>query len=237
MPAPQATASSATPVPPTATTADPVPTSTRRIHPTGQATAEDYAWVGDSGLTEVYSLTWLRHLSPSAVVERIGGRVLGTYPWQDPWYDLPGLGRHEDGVVVTRISGWTLMLTSLGPEDATIRQLSRGGRLVGLTYNFEADSRFVLADNGAIQVDFDPGYAVSRTGKHPDLLLPDMRKAGLDLSGVYLNPADPAYRYIPSTEAAHALTERVTGVARTAGTRPSRYAARPASMASSCSPA
>jgi hypothetical protein len=64
----------------------------------------------------------------------------------------------------------------------------------------------------AVQVSFDPHDPTDRSGVDPDRLLTDMKAVGLDLSGAGLDPADPSYVEVPDTEAAFALTQRITGI-------------------------
>ncbi|MGX6600927.1 DUF6461 domain-containing protein [Micromonosporaceae bacterium Da 78-11] len=186
-----------------------------------RATAGDYVEFEESSrLSEVYALTWVRDRSPEDVVVALGARPLGRHTWPvDGWVDLPGSTRDEAVLAVTPIAGWAVVVEDMSAntvDEAMVKRLSAGTRLVTTYYNFEADGYFVLADDGVVQVDFDPSYPISRTGGKPDLLLADMRAVGLDLSGRNLDPADPAYRDVPYLAAALALAERITGIRLTA---------------------
>jgi hypothetical protein len=140
----------------------------------GKATAADYAWFqADSWLSEVYSLIWLAGLSPGTVLERLGARTLGQYTWpENGWDDLPGLTNDEAVLAVTHTTGWAIMVAGLGADDVALKRLSKDTRLVADYHNFEADDRFLLCEDGVIQVDFDPSRAASRSGARPDLCLP-----------------------------------------------------------------
>ena len=171
---------------------------------------------GDTGvassLGEIYSFTWIRGFSPDAAIARIAGRPLGKYPWQkDGWQDLPGVRRDEAVVAVTESNGWTLLVAQMDmpvSSDEALLRLSVGGRLVAVSHNFEAADRFAVADDGVLQVDFDPANPAARTGANPDSLVADMRAAGFDFSGHNTG--------VTPEQAAFVLAERITGVHLTA---------------------
>ncbi|MEV6845541.1 DUF6461 domain-containing protein [Actinoplanes sp. NPDC051411] len=171
----------------------------------------EYAWFpAGSGLVKVYTLTWVEALSPDAVASRAGARRLGTRRWPaGGWKTLPGTRANETVVAVTRAHGWALMVedsaNAIGAADNTIGKLSKGTRLVTFSHNYQAADRFVLASDGTILVDFDPGYPPDRVGTEPDLLVGDMRAVGLNTSAVDAALAQPEPAML-------ALTERVTGV-------------------------
>jgi hypothetical protein len=180
--------------------------------PSRPAAPPGYAWFpSGSGLTDAYALTWVRRLSPADVVTRMGARRLGPHRWPATgWSELPGLRPADHVLAVTGAHVWALIVEdsiSLVGDDV-IAGLSKGTRLVGFAHNSLAADRFVLATDGTIEVDFDPGFPPDREGTHPDLLLDDMRAVGLD-------PAD--YGHVPPDLATLALVERVTHVALTAG--------------------
>jgi hypothetical protein len=170
-----------------------------------------YAWfTGGSGLGGVYVLTWIEGLSPAEVVTRAGGRRLGQRRRPAAgWSTLPGTRKNETVLAVTRAHGWALMVeesvTAVGAADDTIGKLSKGTRLVAYAHNDRAADRFVLASDGTILVDFDPGYPPDRAGAQPDLLADEMRAVGLNPTLAEPTRAQPE----PATLA---LTERVTGV-------------------------
>ncbi|MBU2665324.1 hypothetical protein KOI35_17605 [Actinoplanes bogorensis] len=178
----------------------------------GKATAADYT---DLMLGEVYAVTWAEGLTPDAVLDRWRvRRRLGRHTWPEAnWADLPGVRRDEAVVAVTVAGGWALVFEEMSSyDDAPLRRLSASTRVVSNYHNFEADDRFVIFQDGVIEVDFDPNTPTMRTGRRPDMLVPEMNAAGLDMSGLYLDPADPGYRDVPYDAAALALTERLTGV-------------------------
>jgi Family of unknown function (DUF6461) len=176
--------------------------------PTGSS---GYDWFLAGGLVNVYALTWVRKLSPTQVVTRIAGRRLGMHRWPDGgWSHLPGVEENETVVAVTRARDWALMVEDsdpIGADDVTIAALSKGTRLVTFSHNFAAADRFVLASDGTIVVDFDPGYPPDRAGTQPDLLVNAMTAVGLNPT---LQQSAPAY--VPPELATLALIERVTGV-------------------------
>jgi hypothetical protein len=177
----------------------------------GPATPPRYAWfTSGSGLTDAYALTWVQRLSPADVVTRMGARRLGYQRWPATgWSELPGLRPTDHVLAVTRARGWALVVEdsiSLVGDDV-IAELSKGTRLVGFSHNSLAADRFVLATDGTIEVDFDPGFPPDREGTRPGLLLDGMRAVGLD-------PAD--YGHVPPPLATLALAERVTHVPLTA---------------------
>jgi hypothetical protein len=158
-----------------------------------------------SGLADLYALTWVKGSSPAVVVTRTGGRRLGP-PRRRPaagWETLSGLAV----IAVTEVDGWALMVeetaSPIGATDDVIGKLSKGTRLVLFSHNSQAADRFVLAEDGTILVDFDPGYPPDRSGTRPDLLIPDMRAVGLDPFTALPEPA------------ALALARRLTGIALT----------------------
>jgi len=200
--------------------APPGPAPSPATTPAGP-TAADYAWFEENEeLTEGFCLTWVRSLTPEAVLSRLGARDLGDSGWRaDGWFDLPGERRGEVVVAVTRVGQWTLMVEDNGVlciDDDVVRKLSKGTRLIANFRNVEYDGAFTLAENGVVRVSFDPQDPTDRSGTDPDRLLADMKASGLDLSGVSVDPADPAYVDVPDTEAAFALTQRVTGLPLTA---------------------
>ena len=67
---------------------------------------------------------------------------------------------------------------------------------------------YVLIKNGDMQVAFDPYDSDYRTGRHPDIVLAEMRAAGFVTNGQNSDNAD-------ATEYAFALTERLTRVPMT----------------------
>lgn len=163
-----------------------------------------------SGLPDTYALTWVKGLSPAAVVTRTGGRRIGQRRRPAAgWSALPGLKENETVVAVTPVGGWALMVeetaSPVGAGDDMIGTLSKGTRLVLFEHNYQGADRFVLAEDGTILVDFDPGYPPDRAGSRPDLLVAQMRAAGLNPTVAETATAQPE-------PAALALTESLTGV-------------------------
>jgi hypothetical protein len=171
-----------------------------------------FAWFPTAGgLVDVYALTWVEGLSPAQVVTRAGGRRIGPRRWPRPgWNSVPGVHEKENVLAVTRAGGWALMVEDrapIGADDDTIGKLSKATRLVTFSHNSAAADRFVLASDGTILVDFDPGYPPDRAGSRPDLLVDQMRAVGLEPT---LQETPRAY--VPPELACLDLTERLTGV-------------------------
>ncbi|WP_239138236.1 DUF6461 domain-containing protein [Actinoplanes regularis] len=180
--------------------------------PTGQATDGDYGWFETNGeLTEGFCFTWIAGLAPGQVVQKLGGRRLGTTGWRSDWASFSGRRRGEAVMVVAAMPGWSLVVEDngiLALRDDLLKRLSTRTTVVTHYRNVEHDSRFVLVKNGDIQVAFDPYNPGDRTGSHPDILLAAMRAAGFATDGQDSDDAD-------ATERAFALTELLTGVPMT----------------------
>lgn len=187
----------------------------------GKATAADYAWFETgSRLSEGHCLTWVKGLPPETVAKRLGARILGRHVWpENGWHELPDRASGEFVLAITQTAGWALVVEDGGSfviGDEVLGKLSEDTRLVANYVNVTAEGRFVLAENGVVQVAFAPRIADEREGAQPDRLLADMQAAGLNPSGEGPDSDDPAYRDVRYAEAALALTERVTGVKLTA---------------------
>jgi hypothetical protein len=109
---------------------------------------------------------------------------------------------------------WTLALEvngHLGVTPETVIAVSAGTRLVSHRYNDgNVFGEFCWIENGDIRLDFETLVANQREASTPDALLDDMKQIGFILDE---NSEDTR----PTTTAALALAERLTGV-RVTGT-------------------
>ncbi|MBB6036492.1 DUF6461 domain-containing protein [Phytomonospora endophytica] len=179
------------------------------------ATSADYGWLeeGDAGLTEAYCLTFLRGLSPEAVLEALGaeptGTVVGVEPLHDAAFEV--WERHHGDrvhVAATAVGDWTVLVEVngyLGTFEEVMMPLSAGGgRVVSHFRNVNAVDHFNLWDDGEHRLHFEPLFAHHREGPDAEALTGEMAAAGFDLA------EDGGYE--AHTEAAWALAERLTGV-------------------------
>ena len=164
--------------------------------------ADAFAWFENSGElpAEGFCFLWVHGLTPDQVLQRLHARSVVTTSWAG----RPEPDAHDPLAVVTGAgNGWSLLIEDFGVlciGDKELTELSAGARVIANFRNVNYDERFALAENGTIRVDFDPYLPAYRTGSAPDSLLPDMAYVGLDRSRD------------DSTEAALALTARLTGV-------------------------
>ncbi|GIF04758.1 hypothetical protein Asi03nite_22960 [Actinoplanes siamensis] len=188
------------------------PSGPTASQPTAQTTDGDHGWFETNGeLTGGFCLTWIAGTAPGQVMQKLGGRRLGTTGWGPDWASFSGRRRGEAVMAVAAMSGWSLVVEDngiLGLRDDLLERLSTRTTVVSHYRNVEQDSRFALVKNGDIQVAFDPYDPGDRTGSHPDMLLAAMRAAGFATDGQGSDDAD-------ATELAFALTERLTRVPMT----------------------
>ncbi|MEV5706414.1 DUF6461 domain-containing protein [Actinoallomurus sp. NPDC052274] len=188
-----------------------------------KAVAADYAWIGadeDGGLFSAYCLTLVRGITPREFMDRLGARImfealeladeffdLSFQYWDQPHYgDVQFIG-------ATTVAGdggdWTLALEvngHLGVTPSTMGPVSAGTRLVSHRYNGgNGVGGFSWIEDGDVRLEFEPLFAGNREGSTPDALLEDMRQIGFDLE-------DDREEIGPTTTAAFALAERLTGV-------------------------
>lgn len=183
------------------------------------AVADDYRWfAADTDLTKGFCFTWVQNLVPRQVLDRLGATELERVGWRQLVGSgdgqLPGADRFFFGVA--RVDDWSLIVEdagALGATDALARSLSAGTRLVSHYQDGAGRGRFLLLSDRGVELDFDPAEPGRRVGLRAQELAPILEAAGFngvnDTSGAS-RPSSVA------TEAAFALTERVTGVAMTA---------------------
>ncbi|GAA4203018.1 DUF6461 domain-containing protein [Actinocatenispora rupis] len=190
----------------------------------GRPVAADYAWVedgADGGLFSAYCLTLVRGVSPAEFLTRLGADVRpGPLPLGDEFVDLSfqywGAPHYGDvqliGATVARggDADWTLAFEvngHLGVTPSVMAPVAAGTTLVSHRYNGgNGVGWFHWLEDGVVRVEFEPLFATNRGGSTPDALLDDMARVGLDLSGAVRDEVGP------TTTAAFALAERLTGV-------------------------
>lgn len=173
------------------------------------AVAGDYAWFQRVGeLSKGFCFVWVRDVRPAQVLTRMGADELERIGWQQ----MVGAGDGQRGVTdksyfgVARIADdWSLVVEdngSLGHADDLLRPLSAGTTVVCLYRAADGGGRFLLLEDQAVRLDFDPMVGGHRSGSEATKLTPTIEAAGFGAS------ADPAQR----TAAGFALAERLTGV-------------------------
>lgn len=181
------------------------------------AVADDYQWfAADTDLTKGFCFTWVQKLGPRQIIERLGATELERVGWRQLVGSgdgqLPGADRFFFGVSRAD-DDWSLIVEdagALGATDALARPLSVGTRLVSHYQDRAGRGRFLLLADGETELDFDPIEPGKRAGRQAQELAPILEAAGF--RGIDGDPSRPP---IVATEAAFALTERVTGIAMT----------------------
>jgi hypothetical protein len=173
--------------------------------------AGDYWWFGlEPDLDQGFCFTWVKGLIPVQVLERIGGTELERISWQQ----LVGSGDGQTGLTykyyvgVTRLEGWSLIVEDngdLGVTEQFVRPLSAGTTVVAHHHGADGHGRFLLLQDQAVQLDFDPMTYATSSGSRAADLAPMMASAG------FTSGDDPEH----AMEAAFALTERLTGTEMT----------------------
>lgn len=179
------------------------------------AVAEDYWWFNlDQDLTKGFCFTWVQGLIPKQVLTRLGGKELERVNWQQ----LVGSGDGPQGAAdryfigVARVDDWSLIVEDagdLGVTERLVLPLSKKTRVVAHHRGADGHGRFLLIEDGVIELDFDP-LAPNRPGwpkgTEAGELAPLLTEVGFDASGRDLSR---------SMEAAFALTERLTSIPMT----------------------
>jgi hypothetical protein len=183
------------------------------------AVAGDYRWfTADTDLTKGFCFTWVQNLGPRQVIERLNATELERVGWRQLVGSgdgqLPGADRFFFGVA--RVADWSLIVEdagALGATDALARSLSAGTRLVSHYRDAGGRGRFLLLADRTTELDFDPIEPSRRAGRQAQELAPILEVAGFTgVTGVAAGTGRPS---AVATEAAFALTERVTGIAMT----------------------
>jgi hypothetical protein len=192
-----------------------------------KAVAADYAWIEaeeDEGLFSAYCLTLVRGVTPQEFMDRLGARIMFDAlelggEFTDLSFQYWGEPHHGNVQFIgaTTVAGdggdWTLAVEvngHLGVTPPVVVPVSAGTRLVSHRYNGgNAFGSFYWIEDRDVRLHFEPLFACDRDGSTPDALLEDMKQIGFDLAE---DPEDIG----PTTTAAFALAERLTGVRVTA---------------------
>ncbi|MFI6014350.1 DUF6461 domain-containing protein [Streptomyces sp. NPDC051243] len=183
---------------------------------TGTTTAADYAWLQERypHLTEAYCVTLVRAIAPEALLTELKAEpqsgLTGVDALVGPCYDAwEDHGGDRQFVGVTAVGDWSLMVEFngyLGVTEEAMLPVSRGRRVVSHFRNVNAVDHFYWFEDGDTRLHFEPLFACTRDGSHPDELLTQMRESGFDLRDT--DDRD----YGDHTEAAFALAHRLTGI-------------------------
>ncbi|MGI5165629.1 DUF6461 domain-containing protein [Spirillospora sp. CA-253888] len=177
--------------------------------------AADYAWFSSSLLGEGHCLTVASGLSSQEFLDRIGaedqGEAVGLNGLWERWEELESSDTMVIGVATVPGDGsdWALAVEIFGVHGVygeLLRPLSAGGRAVTHLRTGTAKDYFAWWDNSQAMTTFEPLFAYARKGRTPDALNDVMAAVGFDLSD------GRGRSYELHTEAAFALTERLTGV-------------------------
>ncbi|MEU8134945.1 DUF6461 domain-containing protein [Streptodolium elevatio] len=168
---------------------------------------EVYAWFEADRPPHHYTLMFTRGLAPAEVLRRLAApkSVTGARP--------DALPDDADRVGVYDLGGWALAMEGHGFEafvDTAVKRLSIGTEVVMLTYNVMGHCRFRHVVDGKTWTDFDAVDPSDRFGLHPDRLVDDMRRAGLDPDHDFDNVDDDEPLHWRSQTMA--LAESITGI-------------------------
>lgn len=181
------------------------------------ATAADYTWFEECfpELAEAYCFTLVRGLTPSEVLDRLGGRTepsqTGTAAIEDASFAL--LDRSDNArqfIAMTTVGDWTLLIEPngyLGVTEERALPASAGTRWVSHFVNINGVDSFLWAEDAVNRLTFEPGLPDCRWGTTPDELLDAMHHSGFQF---WDETSDTAEHL--AAEAAFALTEHLTGV-------------------------
>ena len=183
-------------------------------------TAADYQWIEDySDLAEAYCVTLVRgvtvqefltamkaepegDLTGYAALDRRAGEVYDEHSGDKYLIGATTIpGDHGEWVLGLEANGF------LGTLPHLLEPLSSGTRLVSHFCNVNAVDRFQWYEDGTLCTYFEPLFPTQRDGSTPDELLEAMAEVGFDLE-----EDDEEFIDSPTTEAAFALADRLTGV-------------------------
>lgn len=189
-------------------------------------TAADYEWINDyAELAEDYCVTLVRGATVQEFLRRLHAEPQGDVAgyaeleqWTKDVREGPLGSVHPIGA--TTVLGdqgeWVLGLEInglLGTLPHLLAPLSTGTRLVShfCTINahddrFQWDDQFHWYEDGTLRTFFEPLFPTERSGSTPDELVAPMREVGFSLR------EEEDLSDAPTTEAAFALAERLTGV-------------------------
>ena len=210
------------------TACEPRATGTPRPSPSGAwssaaphaAVAADYRWfAAERDFGKGFCFTWIKDLTPQQVLQRLGATELERVSWQQ----VVGSGDGERGgdryfFGVARVDDWSLMVEdngTLGTVDERMAPLSRGGTVISHYRGGDGHGRLLLIADGVTGLDFDPLAADRLRGSRAMELRPVIDGAGFAYARRLRLAGDAAGYRAHCTQAAFALTERLTGVPMT----------------------
>ncbi|WP_436787628.1 DUF6461 domain-containing protein [Yinghuangia sp. YIM S10712] len=177
-------------------------------------TALDYLWFDEHypDLAEAYCVLLVRGTTPEALMDQLGveERCLVSGAGGLDAHGLAAWDRHHGDrlfAAVTSVGDWTLMIEPngyLGSLEAIIQPLSLGTTVVSHFRNVNAVDRFNWFEDGELRLHFEPLFPYQREGRDADTVVDEMLAVGFDLA----EDGDTDL----TSEAAFALTERITGV-------------------------
>jgi hypothetical protein len=171
------------------------------------AVADDYWWFAlEPDLANGFCFTWVKELTPRQVLERLGGKELERVTWQQLVGSGDGPSDPADRYFlgVARVEGWSLIVEDagdLGVTDRLVRPLSAGTTVVAYQRRPDGHGRFLLLQDGVVQLDLDPLEPATASGAQAAGLAAMVSSVGLGAGG------DPKQHMA----AAFALVERLTG--------------------------
>ncbi|GHH54336.1 hypothetical protein GCM10017774_69150 [Lentzea cavernae] len=184
----------------------------------------DLSWA-DAGhgdpqfLGEIYSLAFVRDVSPLDALRRVGG--LEDTLADRTAADISALHNFDDGypeaVSVLALGEWTVLVQ---PTSFWLGQLvdalSRGTEAISVVRHDYASPRFTHSTDGTTTTTFHLNWPDNRDGTDPDRLLPLMREAGFDPDTADDEDEEDdeswQYRYEDVMTHALRLTGLITGV-------------------------
>ncbi|MFF5295078.1 DUF6461 domain-containing protein [Paractinoplanes globisporus] len=175
------------------------------------AVADDYWWFAlEPDLDRGFCFTWVKGLTPQQVLKRLGGKELERITWQQLVGSGDGPSEPTDRyfIGVARVEDWSLIVEDagdLGVTEQLVRPLSAGTTVVAHQRGPDGHGRFLLLEDSAIELDFDPLAPATVAGSRAAELASMMSSVGFGRGD------DPAQ----GTAAAFALTERLTGTEMT----------------------
>jgi hypothetical protein len=184
-------------------------------------TAADYAWIEHNDqLTPGFCLTWVAGLSPHQVIQRLGGKLL-HHDNQPPTAGMKAVTAAKGQAVigVLQLPNWSLIVEGdgrLGVTQERLTALSKETTIISSRRDAEYVGRFLLVQDTAVTVDFDPWQPTVRRGQEPDALFEAMQKAGFTMPPGAGDQGGEDDVDSQGTEAAFALTETLTNIPLTA---------------------
>jgi len=182
--------------------------------------AEDYRWFrGIEDLGEGFCFTWVKALTPQQVIRQSEGQELERIGWDQLVGSGDGqrVGADRYFYGVAHVAEWALIVEdggTFGTTDSKVGPLSRGTTLISHYRGRNGHGRLLVLDDEIVRLDFDPTSPGTMAGRDADDLAPVIDSAGFGAMR-RIRFRDPNEYRAYGTQAAFALTERMTGVAMT----------------------